>query len=241
MKNQIEKIYLGYWYQRTTLHLSEVFDFFRDVESPLELDKRKLQRLWDDLNIKSVEMKIGHFEYLEMTTKHGVRVIMYEDGLVLFEKDFTKEAETIRSELTELNEYFEKRFSPAINYLFSLGAPIPKELANIKTVSPFFVTIKDANSDILSSTFRQLRERKYYEIKGEGVELYRGGNVFLLHPQKGFKNTQELIEMQIYFREFKVQLHRYLNIHRIIWEKIADIKEQGKIRGRDLEQLRNRL
>ena len=84
MKNQIEKIYLGYWYQRTTLHLSEVFDFFRDVESPLELDKRKLQRLWDDLNIKSVEMKIGHFEYLEMTTKHGVRVIMYEDGLVLF-------------------------------------------------------------------------------------------------------------------------------------------------------------
>ena len=47
--------------------------------------------------------------------------------------------------------------------------------------------------------------------------------------------------MQIYFREFKVQLHRYLNIHRIIWEKIADIKEQGKIRGRDLEQLRNRL
>ena len=241
MKNQIEKIYLGYWYQRTTLHLSEVFDFFRDVESPLELDKRKLQRLWDDLNIKSVEMKIGHFEYLEMTTKHGVRVIMYEDGLVLFEKDFTKEAETIRSELTELNEYFEKRFSPAINYLFSLGAPIPKELANIKTVSPFFVTIKDANSDILSSTFRQLRERKYYEIKGEGVELYRGGNVFLLHPQKGFKNTQELIEMQIYFREFKVQLHRYLNIHRIIWEKIADIKEQGKIRGRDLEQLHNRL
>ncbi|MEK7188220.1 MAG: hypothetical protein AAB685_00010 [Patescibacteria group bacterium] len=47
--------------------------------------------------------------------------------------------------------------------------------------------------------------------------------------------------MQIFFREFKDQLRKYLNIHRKIWEEIADVKEEGEIRGNDVEKIRGKL
>ncbi|MCL2085923.1 hypothetical protein FWH09_03260, partial [Candidatus Saccharibacteria bacterium] len=37
------------------------------------------------------------------------------------------------------------------------------------------------------------------------------------------------------------QLHRYLNLHRIIWERIDEVKRQGKIRGRDIGALRDKV
>lgn len=238
MKTQIENIYLGYWYQRTTLHLSEIYDFLKNAKSPLDLERKKLEKFQTDLQVKNLEMKIGYFEYLEFQSRENILARVYEDGLTTFE---IKPSDNLRQDLKELNSYFEKYFSPAISYLFSLGAPVPKELANIQSISPYFLVVRNPSPEGVKSIFQSLRERKYYEIKGEGVEIYRGENIFLVCPQKKFLNDRDLVEMQIFFREFKVQLHRYLNIHRIIWEKIADIKEQGKIRGKDIEELRNKL
>lgn len=47
--------------------------------------------------------------------------------------------------------------------------------------------------------------------------------------------------MQIFFREFKLQLHKYLDIHRSIWEEIAKIKEKKKIKGKDADLYRSKL
>lgn len=47
--------------------------------------------------------------------------------------------------------------------------------------------------------------------------------------------------MFIFFSEFKAQLHRYLNLHREVWEKIERIKEQGSIAGKNIESQRNDL
>jgi hypothetical protein len=235
---QINKVYLGYWYQRTTLHLSETFDFLSSASSPLDFDKEKLKKLKAELEITEVKMKIGYFEYIEMKNTYGIKVKIYEDGLVVFEKDHMAD---IKEDIASLNSYFHEKFSPAMSYIFSLGAPLPKELANIKTISPFFITVENLSNDDLESLFRKLKEDKYYEIKTEGMALYRGKHTFVINPSPEFKNVNELVEMQIFFREFKAQLHRYLNMHRIIWEKIADIKEQGKIKGKNVGELRNRL
>ena len=50
-----------------------------------------------------------------------------------------------------------------------------------------------------------------------------------------------LIEMQIFFREFKDQLEKYLSIHRTIWEEISEIKEAKIIKGKDVEAIRGKL
>jgi hypothetical protein len=47
--------------------------------------------------------------------------------------------------------------------------------------------------------------------------------------------------MQIFFREFKDQLERYLNIHRKVWEEITLIKDKGEISGKDISKNKNKL
>ncbi len=42
-------------------------------------------------------------------------------------------------DIERVKEYYETKLSPALNYIFSLGAPVPKELAGIKNVFPYFV------------------------------------------------------------------------------------------------------
>jgi hypothetical protein len=233
----IEKIYLGYWYQRTTLHLSELYDFLHNGESPLKLDHKKLTTLRSDLEIESVEFRLDMLESLVMTTKSGIDITLYEDGLVVFRRDHSE----LRSDIQKLTHYFETRFSPAVSYLFSLGAPVPKELAGIKTISPFFITMRGASHDNIAKLLGELNEDRYYEITTDDVAIYRGNQFFLINHAPHFKGLEPLIEAQIFFKEFKTQLHHYLNLHRTIWEKIAAIKEQGAIKGQAVQAERNEL
>tara|TARA_Y100000310_G_C20261071_1_gene613655 strand:- start:21 stop:404 length:384 start_codon:yes stop_codon:yes gene_type:complete len=126
MVNKEVKVSVGGWYQRTTLHLSELQAFFTNAESRLELSESKLRRYHEDLNLKSVKRVTGHFEYIQAITRTGLEIRYYEDGLYTIHK-ITKDIEKTN---TVLREYLDKKFLPAINYLFSLGVPTPKILAN---------------------------------------------------------------------------------------------------------------
>src|SRR3989339_646412 len=197
-----EKIFIGGWYQRTMLHLSEIYDFLKDASSPLNLNAKKLKDLRKRLDIESMEMKMGDFEYIEIIASGGIKVKIFEDGLIVLNTDYNNAKEDI----FKLTTFYEKKLSPAISYLFSLGAPVPKELANIKTVYPYFIVLKDAETEAINILLKEFNQGKYFE---------------------------KIINEQIFVREFKGQLHRYLNLHRIIWEKIADIKERGEIQGKE--------
>ena len=82
-----KRIYIGSWFQRTTLHLSEVYDFFMTGDSPLELDKKKLKKLRDNLNFEKVEDIHDDFEYISAVTKNGISLKIYEDGLITLSRD----------------------------------------------------------------------------------------------------------------------------------------------------------
>lgn len=233
----IKTIYLGYWYQRTTLHLSEIYDFLKYGTSPLDLNKHKLKELQDKLDIESIELKMDVFEYIHCTAAHGITIKVYEDGLIVLAKDHID----IKKDSTVLTSYFEEQFTPAISYIFSLGAPVPRELAGVKSTPSLFVVTQGATKDSVSNLLTELDEARYFEIKSEGVDFYRGHRYSIVNVTASFKETEHLIEMQIFFKEFKSQLHHYLNLHRTIWEKIAEIKEQKSIKGKQVTQLRNEL
>lgn len=233
----IEKIALGYWYQRTGLHLSEIYDFLRSGASPLELSEKKLTELREALEIKDVELTIDVLEYLRFEAEGGISGRIYEDGLVMLSKEPTETAQDI----TSLTAYFEERFSPAITYLFSLGAPVPKELAGIRAVFPYFLVTTETRKTEATKLLKGLGEEEYFEIKSEGAVIYRGDQYFVIAVEPDFKNVAGLIEMFIFFKEFKTQLHHYLNLHRSIWEKIEEIKEQRSVRGREVLSYRNLL
>lgn len=238
---KIEKVYIGGWFQRTTLQLSEIYDFVRDGTSQLKLDKNKLQKMRAELDLSNIEYGIDGLEYLMLTTTTGIHIKIFEDGLIVLNDADVNEF-SLFQDIDSLAEYYEKKLSPALSYLFSLGAPIPKELANIETVYPYFIVLNNATQTQIQALLSRTEKQKYFDFKNEHYEVVRGNKYYFINNKtKDLHQVERYIEEQIFIREFKGQLHRYLNLHRIIWEKIDDVKENAHVRGKDIIAFSNKI
>lgn len=230
-------LYLGYWYQRTSLHLSEVYDYLKYGRSPLQLNKQTLHHNLSELDIKNISFHMDSLEYVLLDTNSGITVRFYEDGLVIMKMKF----ENINSAKKTLSGYYEQKFLPAISYLFSLGAPVPKELLSVKNTYPYFLITQNKDSEALEILLKELGEKEYFEFINDTAAIFRGDNHFVINCHKEIPDLDNLVEMFIFFSEFKAQLHNYLNLHRNVWEKIEKIKEQGYIKGKEISRQRAEL
>lgn len=238
---KIEKVYIGGWFQRTTLQLSEIYDFVRDGTSQLKLDKNKLQKMRAELDLSNIEYGIDGLEYLMLTTTTGIHIKIFEDGLIVLNDADVNEF-SLFQDIDSLAEYYEKKLSPALSYLFSLGAPVPKELANIETVYPYFIVLNNATQAQIQALLSRTEKQKYFDFKNNHYEVVRGNKYYFINNKtKDLHQVERYIEEQIFIREFKGQLHRYLNLHRIIWEKIDDVKENAHVRGKDIIAFSNKI
>jgi hypothetical protein len=234
MTSRNYKVSYGGWYQRTTLHLSEVHDFLAHGHSHLALDEHKLKELHAGVAVTEVTRNPGYLEYVQARTKHDIVIRYYEDGLYVLET----ESEDLISARIHLEKYYEEHFAPAIGYIFSLGAPTPKILANIKTTHPTVVSVTGADSHTFVPDV-VLYGEAYAKLSSNGVTMYKTPDYIFLSGVHG--EIEGLVEMQIFFREFKDQLEKYLGIHRSIWEEISAIKEGASIKGAKVEEIRGRL
>lgn len=238
---KIDKIYIGGWFQRTMLQLTEVYDFVRDAKTQIALDTKKLVELRNNLCIGKIDYFVHGMEYLFFTTSLGINVKIFEDGLIVLNNEKVAE-NTLFADINALKNYYEDKLSPALSYLFSLGAPVPKELANIETVYPYFVVLDKAKKEEIADLMARTEKQKYFEFDGESFDVVRGDKYYFINNKKNsLDKIERYIEEQIFIREFKGQLHRYLNLHRIIWEKIADVKENAKIKGKKIFELNSKI
>ena len=238
---KVSNIYIGGWFQRTMLQLSEVYDFLRDAKTMLPLDKEKLKEYRKELGIGRIDYGVQGEEYISFVTAFGIRVKIFEDGLIVLNNSTVSE-DTLFSDIDRVTDYYEKKLSPALSYLFSLGAPIPKELANIETVYPYFIVFDNASSDEISDMLARTEKQKYFEFSNPKYDVLRGDKYYFINNKKqSLDNIERYIEEQIFIREFKGQLHRYLNLHRIIWEKIDEVKENANVKGSDIVKFTTKL
>ncbi len=239
-KTDHKKIYVGGWFQRTVLHLRETFNFLKNASSPLSvLNSRKLSNFRKRLRIKNVSMEVNELAYVEFSTDFNVDVKIFEDGLVILSKDVEK---LVEKDLKELTAYYEKILSPALNYLFSLGMPLPKELIGAKIVCPYFIVVNNVKERVALNFLKKFNEEKYFQIKRKEFEIYRGDKLYIINNISEKKlSIEKFVQEQIFIREFISQMHRYLNLHRIVWEKINNLKKGGKIKGRDVEEFKDQI
>lgn len=223
---KIRSIYIGGWFQRTMLQLSEIYDFLRDGTSQLGLDQNKLVELRDNLRIESIEYGVANEEFVAFNTEERIRVKLFEDGLMVVSSDQVSEP-TMFADVERLRGYYEERLSPALNFLFSTGAPVFKELARVENIYPYFIVCDNATGDNISELLAKTERQKYFEFDGKNYSVLRGDKYYFINNKKATAtNIERYIEEQIFIREFKGQLHRYLNLHRAIWSKIDQIKKQ---------------
>ncbi len=233
----IQKIHIGGWFQRTTLHLTELWHFFKNGKSELSFSPEDIETYRKSLLITAISRESGPLEYILAKTELGINFRIYEDGLIILEKEFA----SLDDDFESIRRYYEEKLSKSISFIFSKGAPNPKELANIKTILPYIVTTQGISKDEINKMFEKMHEDMYSSTTSKEVEVCRGKELIVINNLKDEEFTREIIESEIFFREFKSQLHRYLMIHRIVWEKIQKIKEQGDIKGTEIDPLRNEL
>lgn len=233
---KIVKIYIGGWFQRTTLHLTEIWTVLNEQITEIELDIKKLRKLTQALKIKKISRQTEFLDYI-LVESEAINYRIYEDGLIILEK---KGASNISDDLESIQEYYDHRLSPFISYLFSKGAPIPKELADIKTILPYIIITKGTEKEV-KTLFRKLGGWISSKVQSKDMEVYRGPRIIVVNNIKNEELAQAIVESQIFFREFRTHLHRYLSIHRVVWEEIAAIKERVAVGGAKISELRNQL
>lgn len=238
---KITNVYIGGWFQRTMLQLTEIYDFLRACQTKLALDTEKMAEYRKALEIGKIDYGISGEEYIEFTTALNISVKIFEDGLIVLNNHNVSE-DTLFADIDKVTDYYENKLSPAINYLFSLGAPVPKELANIETVYPYFIVCDKATKDDISVLLSRTEKQKYFEFTNTKYDVVRGDKYYFINNKKqSLENIEKYIEEQIFIREFKGQLHRYLNLHRVIWEKIDAVKENAKVKGADIVKFNTTL
>lgn len=238
---KIDRIYVGGWFPRTMLQLTEIYDFLRKGTSKLDLDKNKLTKYRKNLGLGKVDYGVSGEEYLIFTTNSNISVKIFEDGLTVLSNSKVSDT-TLFADIDILQDYYENKLSPAINYLFSLGAPVPKELANIENVYPYFIVCDKASEESFYDLLNRTEQQKYFEFRNSKYDVIRGDKYYFINNNKASLNDiEKYIEQQIFIREFKGQLHRYLNLHRIIWEKIDKVKENAHVKGKDIIKFTSKL
>lgn len=238
---KISKVCVGGWFQRTMLQLSEIYDFLRGDEVKLKLSQKKIDEFRKNLEIGSIEYGVSGEEFVRFTTAAGISVKIFEDGLITLANENVSE-DTLLADLDKVQDYYETRLSPAFNYLFSLGAPVPKELAGIKNVYPYFIVLEKATGAEMQGLLSKTEGQQYFEFKNPKYEVLRGDKYYFINNKtKSGVEIERYIEEQIFMREFKGQLYRYLNIHRIIWEKIDAVKAHKKVRGKEIVKFTTQL
>ncbi len=236
---KIKALYLGDWFQRTQLHLSEIHDFLVDKSSPLKLDSKLLEQNKKSLGVLDVHSHIGRLNSLEIKTKLNIDFSIYEDGLVLFRKLNIKNLEEDKKELAD---FYRGPYSKSMAHLFSLGAPIPKDLTKVQPIMPYFIVTEGASKEEISEIFKITKNDEYFDKTLSGFDLYRGDNIYVINQKSiSDKALERFISELVFFREFRGQLHQYLNFHRVIWENISDVKERGFIRGNDIKPFKSKI
>ena len=238
---KISNAYIGGWFQRTMLQLTEIYDFLRNCTSKLALEQEKLDEYHKNLGIGKIDYGVAGEEYVEFTTAFNITVKIFEDGLIVLNNSVVAE-NTLFADLDKLTDYYENKLSPAFSYLFSLGAPVPKELANIETVYPYFIVCEKATKKQMQELLIRTEKQKYFELDNENYDVIRGDKYYFINNKsKTTENIERYIEEQIFIREFKGQFHGYLNLHRIIWEKFDAFKENAKVKGADIVKFTSKL
>lgn len=238
---KITNVYIGGWFQRTMLQLSEIYDFLRDCKTQISLDEEKLSSYRKSLEIGKIDYGVDGVEYIKFTTALDIDVKIFEDGLIILNNKKVSE-DTLFADIDHVQDYYENRLSKAFNYLFSLGAPVPKELAKIENVYPYFIVCDNAKNEEMNELLARTEKQKYFEFSNPKYDVIRGDKYYFVNNKKqSFDNIERYIEEQVFIREFKGQLHRYLNLHRIIWEKIDNVKERARVKGADIVMFNSKL
>jgi hypothetical protein len=237
-----KNVYLGLWFQRTSIHLKEFYYFLNNQKITDGLNQEKCDHLRNNLEIESLELKKEDGVSLLLVKSKEVDFSMTEDGVILINSTF----KNIKENANLLKDFYINKLSPALAYIFSRGAPLPKDLSDITEIYPLYFLGLNIEDREIKEYFDLMMNQNYLTENNGGVEIYSGEEMVVINildnKELEIKKTaKEFICNLIVFREFEKQLSRYLNVHRKIWEDLEEIRNNKNIGANKFSEIRNKI
>ena len=238
---KIEKIYLITWLQRTTIHLQEMYDFLRGNFDSLQLNPDTLEQSLKALDISDVLLTEKN-DFETLTAKAGAyEFTAVEDGV--FSLSTTEP--NISTSIPAIEDYYRNHLGPSLAYLFSKGAPLPKELSDIKEVYPIVLIVRDATDEDIELLRNEIAEKWASSVSSSTTRLYFGRKFTLARLIKRDERRDavrdELVGNIAFLREFSKQLRQYVNLHRTMWDEVSEIRESKDLRYHDFPEVRHKI
>lgn len=237
------RLYLGVWFQRTSLHLKEFKDFLSGKDNGNNLDTQKLSELRKSLNLKNISFIHKNDVNLLRAENDGIDISVSEDGVILIHSNLKN---SLEKEAKKLESFYSKKLSPALSYLYSRGAPLPKDLSAIKEVYPLYLMGSGLEQKEIKDIFNFINDEAFLIEEKDGIKIYTGNEIMVVdidedHPTMENEDAQSLIRNIVLFREFEKQLSQYLNLHRDIWEGISKIRESESLTLENFPKIRSEI
>ncbi|MDA3802996.1 MAG: hypothetical protein PF488_03870 [Patescibacteria group bacterium] len=238
---KIKQVYVGSWYPRTLFHLNEMYQFLLTGESYVNLDKEKLKKLKSELNPTEVELKQNKGQSYLKAKFDIYQFESFESGLSLFSCDcLSDDLEEMKGETKKMSEFAFKKVFSSFNYLYSLGAPIPKVFSALKSVMPFVFVTEGISKEEVENFLKTRGETITKEFSSEKAEVYYGSNTIIIDGDLKF--AKRIVKECVYYlHDAEAQLHKILNLHRYIWDEVSSIKSSKTIKYKDLPKTRDLL
>lgn len=238
---KLERMYLATWLQRTTVHLEEIHNFFTRNFDQLILAPEVLEGFHQDINAKNVIFnELNDFDILR-AEMNGMDFLATEDGVLMLSAKVSSVAETRET----LERYYEGHLGPAIAYLFSRGAPLPKQLAALEEVYPILLVVRNASQKEIDELFAQMGDECSSFVQSGNVQIFFGKTFHVVRLLKNSRKVNgmldDLLANVIFLREYDKQLRGYLNLHRVMWDEVSQIRESKTVRYRDFPAVRKKI
>src|SRR5690606_7722643 len=204
--------------------------------SKLSLSSDKLFSLHQMLDLQSVAKEAGYLEYVRATTNNNIEIRYFEDGL------FILESTSRNPELTTkiLKTYHDNSFIPALRYLFSQDVPMPGLQNHTLTNHPVVVALTSTRPREfeVDPAFGAITS----QITSDDVTVFKTqSHIFIVSARRGQSSIRDMVEMQVFFREFQNQLEYFHTFQRKSWNRVNTIGNRELIKPAELMQLQNQL
>lgn len=233
---KMDYLYLGTWFQRTSLHLREVYDFLHARKGVVGLDQDKLDAHWRSLDVGNVRLhRETDIDYVK-TECAGITVTLSEDGVLLLSLPGGG-----MKERRHLEMFYSEKLGPALAYLFSRGAPLPKELTTVKTVYPIIALVHEATAEDVEVFFAAHGDQQLTAARTDSIDIVFGQVVEMISVTRVVADSlaASLVPYLIFFREIENQLQRYLDLHRQLWDEVAHIRRSTTLRYQNFPDVRH--
>ncbi|MEA3248946.1 MAG: hypothetical protein U9Q03_01140 [Patescibacteria group bacterium] len=234
---EVITITTGSWFPRTKLHLKEYYSFLKDGRVHIDLDVEKLKELRKQMQPRNVQYVGGRFDRVSAEFDN-ITTLFHEDGLLTL----TVESDDFQEDLKKIREFFEKLLTPSLSILYGLGAPVISYKVPDLMSRPVIILAKGVEDVAARKMCVELDDEVHYIARHPDRTVYFADKHIIVGDESGGAGaTKYIIDELILSREYEHRLKQYLELHRQLWGRIADIQQRSSIPSYELPVIRDRL